>query len=109
MQLYEPLREIRAVEWLPLQSAIDKLSRPIEKAFLGNIGRHALQSGRKPERKRKVERVARPAGKTARKRRVPRAPAGTGGMAAVLPSLFRQVPLGFRSDTARGVVPSMPR
>ena len=105
MQVYEPMREIRAVEWLPLRFAIEKLSRPLEKAFLGNIGPRALQSDRKPVRKRKVARKP----KSARRRRTPRNTAGNETIAAFLPSLFRQVPLGFRSDTARGVVPSMPR
>jgi 8-oxo-dGTP diphosphatase len=103
VQLYEPMREIRAVEWLPLRSAIEKLSRPLERAFLGNIGQRAVQSDKKPARKaaRKI--------RSARRRRVPGKASRDQAIAAILPSLFRQVPLGFRSDSARGVVPSMPR
>jgi 8-oxo-dGTP diphosphatase len=34
--------DIKAVEWLPLSAAIDRLSLPHEQSFLRNIGRHAL-------------------------------------------------------------------
>lgn len=40
---YELMRDIKAVEWLPLKSAIEKLSLPLEREFLRNIGRHALK------------------------------------------------------------------
>jgi 8-oxo-dGTP diphosphatase len=34
--------EIKAVRWLPLRSAIKRLSRPLERAFLRSVGDHAL-------------------------------------------------------------------
>jgi 8-oxo-dGTP diphosphatase len=36
------MRDIKAVEWLPLAGAIDRLSLPHEQFFLRNVGRHAL-------------------------------------------------------------------
>jgi 8-oxo-dGTP diphosphatase len=38
------MRDIKAVKWLPLRQAIDKLSRPHEKAFLQHVGPAALQA-----------------------------------------------------------------
>jgi 8-oxo-dGTP diphosphatase len=48
-------RDIVAVEWLPLSAAIRRLSYPLEKLFLRNVGRRALKSGR---RKSKTTRKA---------------------------------------------------
>jgi 8-oxo-dGTP diphosphatase len=49
------MSDIKAVEWLPLSVAIDRLSLPHEQFFLRNIGRHALRrtlaksrAGRRP-------------------------------------------------------------
>ena len=36
------MSDIKAVEWLPLSEAIDRLSLPHEQAFLRNVGRPAL-------------------------------------------------------------------
>jgi len=40
----KPMRDIKAVQWLPLESAIDKLSHPLEQLFLRSIGRRALKA-----------------------------------------------------------------
>lgn len=45
---YELMADIVAVEWLPLKAAIRRLSYPLEKLFLRNVGRQAI-----PRRKRK--------------------------------------------------------
>lgn len=39
----QPMRDIKAVAWLPLAAAIDRLDLPREQAFLRNIGREALR------------------------------------------------------------------
>ena len=36
-------RDIKALEWLPLASAIDRLSRPHEQAFLRHVGDRAVK------------------------------------------------------------------
>jgi 8-oxo-dGTP diphosphatase len=42
------MKDIMAVEWLPLSVAIRKLSYPLESLFLRNVGRNILRSRRKP-------------------------------------------------------------
>jgi 8-oxo-dGTP diphosphatase len=37
------MRDIRAVEWLPLSAAIDRLSLPHEQSFLREVGPYALR------------------------------------------------------------------
>lgn len=44
------MKDIIAVEWLPLGAAVRRLSYPLEKLFLRNVGRHALRH-RKQRRK----------------------------------------------------------
>ena len=43
-QTHELMRDIRAVDWLPLDAALERLSRTSERAFLANVGPLALQS-----------------------------------------------------------------
>jgi 8-oxo-dGTP diphosphatase len=59
-QTRELMNDIRAVDWLPLEAALDRLSRPSERAFLANVGPQALAS---------FSRKARPKPQAARKRR----------------------------------------
>jgi 8-oxo-dGTP diphosphatase len=51
---YEVMKDIVAVEWLPLAAAVRRLSHPLEKLFLTNVGRHAIQSGG-PQRRGKMK------------------------------------------------------
>lgn len=46
----EPMRDIKAVEWLPLPAAIERLSLPHERYFLSNVGRRALKRAREGAR-----------------------------------------------------------
>jgi 8-oxo-dGTP diphosphatase len=39
----KPARDIKAVDWLPLESAIARLSLPLEQVFLRNVGPRALK------------------------------------------------------------------
>lgn len=50
---HDLMADIVAVEWLPLKAAIRRLSYPLEKLFLRNVGRRAAKqrSGRKTPRK----------------------------------------------------------
>jgi len=43
-QTYELMNDIRAVDWLPLDAALERLSRTWERAFLANVGPQALLS-----------------------------------------------------------------
>jgi 8-oxo-dGTP diphosphatase len=63
--------DIRAVEWLPLDDAVARLSRSHEKAFLENVGPYALaglirRTKAKPEEEEKAA-VGKPAAKPAAK------------------------------------------
>ncbi|WP_043160753.1 NUDIX hydrolase [Bradyrhizobium sp. Ai1a-2] len=43
-QAYELMYDIKAVDWLPLEDALERLSRDHERAFLENVGPIALQA-----------------------------------------------------------------
>ena len=43
-QAYELMNDIRAVDWLPLNAAVERLSRSHERVFLANVGPHALSA-----------------------------------------------------------------
>jgi 8-oxo-dGTP diphosphatase len=57
------MRDVKAVEWLPLADAVDRLSRGYERAFLENVGpialaaKHAAPSGASVERMPEPARV----------------------------------------------------
>jgi 8-oxo-dGTP diphosphatase len=58
-QTHELMNDIRAVDWLPLDAALERLSRTSERAFLANVGPQALLS---------FSRQTRPKGQAVRKR-----------------------------------------
>jgi 8-oxo-dGTP diphosphatase len=43
---HRPMRDIKAVKWLPLEAAIARLTFPIERAFLAHIGERSLRLAR---------------------------------------------------------------
>jgi 8-oxo-dGTP diphosphatase len=47
---YEVMKDIIAVEWLSLAAAVKRLSYPLEKLFLANVGRHAILQHRRLQR-----------------------------------------------------------
>lgn len=49
--VHELMRDVRAVDWLPLGDAVDRLSRGYERAFLENVGPIALAAARKARAK----------------------------------------------------------
>jgi 8-oxo-dGTP diphosphatase len=58
----KPMDDIKAVEWLPLTVAIERLSLPHEQFFLRNVGRKALnRTQRKTRRRPPVEEAVLPA------------------------------------------------
>ncbi|HVZ52654.1 MAG TPA: NUDIX domain-containing protein [Pseudolabrys sp.] len=70
------MRDVRAVEWLPLDEAVERLSRVHERVFLANIGPMVLRAARAKDRALKAARIAAP----------PRRPAGRARVAAGKPS-----------------------
>ncbi len=43
-QLYELMEDVKAVAWLPLDAAVERLSRAYERVFLANVGPLALEA-----------------------------------------------------------------
>src|SRR6202048_893913 len=43
-QVHDLMDDVRAVDWLPLDAAVERLSRRYERAFLANVGPLALES-----------------------------------------------------------------
>jgi 8-oxo-dGTP diphosphatase len=64
---HDLMKDIMAVEWLPLRAAIRRLSYPLEKLFLRNVGRNVLRRRRRQQRKARSR--SRPAAKTRHKSR----------------------------------------
>jgi len=50
--VHELMRDVRAVDWLPLTEAVDRLSRGYERAFLENVGPIALSAAAHARRTR---------------------------------------------------------
>lgn len=67
---HELMADIVAVEWLPLKAAVRRLSYPLEKLFLRNVGRRAAKPrrGRKLPRKLAAKKKSKKSSKKAGKR-----------------------------------------
>ena len=64
------MKDIIAVEWLPLSKAVRRLSYPLEKLFLQHAGRRALKRRRRKSAQAQHERATKPSAKqNTRKRR----------------------------------------
>jgi 8-oxo-dGTP diphosphatase len=61
--------DVTAVDWLPLDAAVERLSRDHERAFLASVGPLALESARR-SRDRKPAVIEKPAAEKPRRRRV---------------------------------------
>ena len=46
---YQVMKDVAAVEWLSFGAAVKRLSLPLEKLFLTNVGRHAVLRPRRPQ------------------------------------------------------------
>jgi 8-oxo-dGTP diphosphatase len=84
-QAHELMDDVKAVDWLPLDDAVERLSRGYERAFLANVGPLALQSAALAEEARRP-RVERPVPEKRRSRR-PVAPQSPIDVPEVLQSL----------------------
>jgi 8-oxo-dGTP diphosphatase len=47
-QIHALMRDVKAVDWLPLDEAVERLSRGYERAFLANVGPLALEAALSP-------------------------------------------------------------
>jgi 8-oxo-dGTP diphosphatase len=50
----EPTNDVKAVDWLPLEAALDRLSRDHERAFLANVGPLALEAAKRSRERKPV-------------------------------------------------------
>lgn len=66
--VHELMQDVRAVDWLPLNAAVERLSRNYEQAFLANVGPIALKAASVAEAARRKARQ--PAPEKGRTRRV---------------------------------------
>jgi 8-oxo-dGTP diphosphatase len=66
--VHELMRDVKAVDWLPLADAVDRLSRDYERAFLENVGPIALSAAAHAATTRKA-RAKQPAPEKRRTRR----------------------------------------
>ena len=80
---HELMRDVRAVDWLPLAAAVDRLSRDYERAFLENVGPIALSAAAHAATARR----ARPKQPEKRRVRQPDVTAPPAATAAPVPSL----------------------
>jgi 8-oxo-dGTP diphosphatase len=83
------MRDVKAVKWLPLNEAIDTLTRVHEKVFLASVGPAALKAAKESARVKPPKPVARLAGG----RPARGAPFGAEGLAAKVGSHARRNPL----------------
>jgi 8-oxo-dGTP diphosphatase len=93
--------DVKAVEWLPPASAIKRLSRPIERAFLQNVHRRtarlAARRARKPRPQSRISAIARKA-RTVRRRRI-------AAQAEQRFSRFRQIMVGLWNEPLAAIKP----
>jgi 8-oxo-dGTP diphosphatase len=68
--VHELMHDIRAVDWLPLDDAVERLSRGYERVFLANVGPIALQAAAAAETARRA-RAKQPAPEKRRSRAAP--------------------------------------
>ena len=94
-RVHELMNDIKEVDWLPLDAALERLSRGYERAFLANVGPIALQAAATAETAARRSRAKAPAPEKRRSRRPaptptpviapPSAPAVTASMAEEMP------------------------
>jgi 8-oxo-dGTP diphosphatase len=53
---HDVMKDIAAVEWLPLAAAVRRLSYPLERLFLHHVGRRMFKRRRKPARRKAARR-----------------------------------------------------
>jgi 8-oxo-dGTP diphosphatase len=71
------MRDVRAVEWLPLTEAVDRLTRPRERIFLENVGPAVLRAAEEAAEEKERPRVVKARRKAQRPRLAePAKPAG---------------------------------
>jgi 8-oxo-dGTP diphosphatase len=71
---HELMDDVRAVDWLPLEAAVDRLSRAYERAFLANVGPFAIEAAGLAQRRSKARKPPAPVKRRRRPSVVPQPP-----------------------------------
>jgi len=96
--VHELMHDIKEVDWLPLEAALERLSRGYERAFLANVGPIALQAAATAETARR-SRAKAPAPEKRRSRRPAPAPVIAPPPApAATPSIAKEMPVATPPD-----------
>ena len=82
---HELMRDVKAVDWLPLAAAVDRLSRDYERAFLENVGPIALSAAAHAATTRRARTKPAPEKRRTRRPDVTAPPAVTAAPAPSLP------------------------
>jgi 8-oxo-dGTP diphosphatase len=103
-QVYALMDDVRAVEWLPLQAAVERLSRGYERVFLENVGPIALQAAARartpPRQKTKPAAAEKPARRAAAAPRPSPAIAPPSPAIAAPAALQADVPAALEQDAS---------
>ena len=96
----ELMQDVRAVDWLPLSAAVERLSRSYEQAFLANVGPIALKAASVAEAARRKTKQPAPEKRRARRLTLP----------PVVPASLPEIPVAATtvSEPAPEVVESSP-
>jgi 8-oxo-dGTP diphosphatase len=94
--VHKLMRDIKAVAWLPLPAAIEKLSNPLEQVFLRNVGRRALRLTQPALRLKRAVRLRGAKPRNASKTPVHRDDASILMAPVGLPNFLRQILGRFR-------------
>ena len=101
---HELMHDIKEVDWLPLDAALERLSRTYERAFLANVGPIALQAAATAETAARRSRAKAPAPEKRRSRRA--APAPVMAPPPALPataSIAQELPVATPPDVVEAV------
>jgi 8-oxo-dGTP diphosphatase len=71
---HELMDDVRAVDWLPLEAAVERLSRAYERAFLANVGPLAIEAAALAQRRSKARKPPAPVKRRRRPSVVPQPP-----------------------------------
>jgi 8-oxo-dGTP diphosphatase len=102
---HELMDDVKAVDWLPLEAAVERLSRSYERAFLANVGPMALEAAAKFARRPKAKQPV-PAKRPGRRAAVVRPPLAKPMPAPAQPDVTSAVTAGDRRPLVANDIPA---
>jgi 8-oxo-dGTP diphosphatase len=104
--VHELMHDIKEVDWLPLEAALERLSRGYERAFLANVGPIALQAAATAETARRSRAKAAAPEKRRSRRAAPAPVIAPPPAPAATPSIAQEMPVATSPDVVE-VVPEV--